>query len=266
MMSRQRAAAILVPALLLVGCPRPMSFGDRGEAHSAEELLKWIDLSEATVSSVRGEASLSVDGPQGKGSTSLFIEAALPASLHLEQLDFFGRPQSVLVSDGERFGFYDGQAARYFRGPATTSNVARFLPVSLPIDELVAILLGRVPRVTADTADFTVDQGRGVYVLSLHHQRLTQVLWVDPSSTRVVRSTVSLDTAYELELGAMSAHGAFTFPERIHLELSRKRIRLDLKWKDLTFNQRPDASLFEASPPEGVPVTEVDGEGRAVGG
>lgn len=266
MMSRQRAVMTLVPALLLVGCPRALSFGERGEAHSAEELLKWIELAEATVSSVRGEASLSVDGPQGKGSTSLFIEAALPASIHLEQLDFFGRPQSVLVSDGERFGYYDGEAARYFRGPATASNVARFLPVSLPIDELVAILLGRAPRVTADTADFTLDQGRGVYVLSLHHQRLTQVLWVDPSSTRVVRSTVGSEAAYELELGAMSSHGAFTFPERIHLKLSRKKIRLDLKWKNLTFNQRPDASLFEASPPDGIPVTEVDAEGRAIDG
>ena len=172
----------------------------------------------------------------------------------------------MLVSDGERFGFYDGQAARYFRGPATPSNVARFVPISLPISELVAILLGRVPRVAADTSDFSVDQERGVYVLSLHRQNTTQVLWVDPSTTRVLRSAVSTGAAYSLEAGSMGNHGAFTFPEQVRLDFSSSKTRLELKWKDLTFNQQPEPGLFDAAPPEGVPVTEVDGDGRLLGG
>ena len=268
MMSRQRAATALVPVLLAMGCPRPrLDLGPDGAARSSQELLKRVDLAESAVVSVRGEANLAIDGPQGKGSTALFVEVAPPNRVHLEQLDFFGRPQSVLVSDGERFGFYDGQAARYFRGPASRSNLERFVPIALPLGELVAILLGRVPRMKGEPSEFRLDERRGVYALSLSRDGYSQVLEVQPSSSRIVHSAVTpAGAAYGLELSDVRQLGGATFPFRVRLVSEEKKTTLELKWKSPVLNQPSDPALFEAAPPEGVPVIEIDGEGQVVQG
>lgn len=267
MMSPERLRVFLVPSALALalgtGCPRPALLpGETARARSAEELLRRIDLAEAAVASVRGEGALALDGPEGKGSAGIYLEAAVPASLRFEQLDFFGRPVSVLVSDGVRLGFYDAQAGRYVRGPATPENLARFVPVSVPMAELVAILTGRVPRLEGGRAELAPDVGRGRYRLRLVGERFTQVLEVDPASSRVVRSaTEPAGLAYALEHDEVVLQGGVTFPKRTRLELPVQRATLDLRWRDVTLNQAPDAAAFQVEPPEGVPVVDLDAAG-----
>src|SRR3954471_18926009 len=93
--------SIIVPvALLLCACPTRVDFGKSGEPTSAEDLLKRVTVAESAVVSVKGEAKLRVDSPQLKGVVTLFAAVTHPAYVHLESLDFFGKPQGVLVSDG----------------------------------------------------------------------------------------------------------------------------------------------------------------------
>lgn len=258
-MSPERAALMLVPAILALGCPLPpLDFGERGRAETADELLRRLELSELAVRAVRGEGRLSVDGPDGKGSTGLFVEAVEPSQVHLELLDFFGRPQSVLAIDGDRFGFYDAQAARYLRGPASPENLARVLPVSLPVGELVAILLGRVPRLSAETSELTLDERRGLYLLKLRAARVTQRLEVEPRTTRILRSSVEGSGGYALALDDATPYAGGWFARRVRLEFPGQKVTLELRWQELTFNHHPDPALFEAEPPEGVPVIDLD--------
>jgi hypothetical protein len=258
-----RLAALIPVLLLMTACPRPpLDFGKDGEAKSPEELLKRVALTETTVVGVKGEGKLTVDSPQGKGSVTLFTGVLHPAFLHLEQLDFFGRPQGVLTTDGQEFGLYDAQAGKYFRGPATPINLGRFLPVVLPPAELAGLLLGRVPRIPAQTMELSVDAKAGVYVLVLHQGAATQTLHIAPPSHRVVKSTVTGLSAYDVELGDVTAFGGVWFPRHLTLTVPQARTRVELAWKELTLNDSADLTLYERSPPDNVPVVEVDGEGR----
>lgn len=258
----QRRTLLLLPALVaLTGCPRHLDFGKDGEPTSAEDVLKRVDFAEAQVHSVKGDARLGVDSPQGKGSVTLFVAVQEPTSIHIEQLDFFGRPQGSFITDGVRFGLF--AEGKYFHGPATASNLGRFLPVVLPPRELAAIMLGRAPRLAAEHAEFHLDERTGQFVVTLTRGELTQTLWVEPPSYRVVKSEAKNLAAYGLTFGEVTDYGPLSLPKFAAIDATSANTAVELHWKDIAVNEPPDEALFDLSAPEGVPVIEVDGDGAA---
>lgn len=262
-MLAQRPALLFVPvAVLLTACPpKRVDFGRDGEPKSAEELLARVDHVEAQVIAIKGDAKLFVDSPQGKGAVTLFVGVAHPALVHIEQLDFFGRPQGVFITDGDRFGLYQAVENAYFRGPATAPNLGRFLPVVMPPSELAAVMLGRAPRIRHDSLAMTFDDRAQLYVLTLKRGAVTQTLHVQPPSYRVVKSAaVGLD-AYELAFADLRTENGVVFPKTVLLKAPTAKTSVELSLKSVTVNEEPDATMFDLQAPEDIPVVEVDGSG-----
>lgn len=254
-------ALIIVPvAALLCGCPR-VDFGVDGEPKSAEELLRRVTVAESAVVSVKGEAKLRIDSPDQKGVVTLFAAVTHPAYVHLEQLDFFGKPQGVLVSDGVTFGLFDGQVGKYFHGPASAQNVARFLRIGLPPAELGALLLGRAPRLPHASAQMRFDPQLGSFLLTLTQAPATQVLTVSPPSYRVTRSAVTGIDSYDLQFENIETVGPATYPRRVVLTAAKASLRVELNYQDVAVNEPPDLTLYEMVAPANVPDVEVDERG-----
>lgn len=260
----QRSITLLISALLTFSaCPKRIAdFGKDGEPRSAEDLLKRINVAESQIYSLKGDAKLIVDSPQGKGAVSLFVGVTHPALIHIEQLDFFGRPQGVFTTNGERFGLYMSQEGKYYRGPATPPNLARFLPLIMPPAELAAVMLGRAPRVPAESMEMGFDDKKQQLVLTLTHGKIRQTLHVQPPSYRVVKSTAENVKAYELEFEDLKDTNGLTLPTHATLDAQSAKTKVELIWKDVAINEAPDLTLYDLEPPEGVPVVEVDEEGR----
>lgn len=257
----------LLLASMLTGCPpHRIEFGPQGEITDPEALLHLISEAEAKTISVNGEAKVHLETPEAKGAFSMFIALSRPALVHLEPLDFFGRPQGVLVVNGQQFGLYQGQENRYYRGPASPENVSRFLPIVLPAPELVQVMLGVVPRITAGTAELVTNDKCGCYVLTLHNGGVTQRLEVDPRLFRVTKSELRGINAYDLELGDFEEHGPTSFPKHIMLRSEAAHVEVDLRYGDVTLNEAPDLTMFDLEPPEGAEVVDVDAQGRPEAG
>ncbi len=247
-----------------MACPPPrVNFGVDGEAKSAEDLLQRITAAENQVISLKGDGKLGVDAPQGKGSVTLFVAALHPQTLHFEQLDFFGRPQGVLTTDGTQFGLYDGTSGKYFRGPASAANLGRFLPLVIPPRELVSLMLGRAPRIPHESAALTFDAAANVYRLTLARGAVTQRLTVAPGSHRVLTSHVEGLKTYDVEFADIETVSNVPMPKKIIVNAEAAKTRLELSWKDIALNEAPDLTLFDMTPTEGVPVVDVDADGRA---
>ncbi|HLL53865.1 MAG TPA: DUF4292 domain-containing protein [Myxococcaceae bacterium] len=250
----------LVP--LALGCPKRVSLSPTGEVPDARRLLELSVAASTRVSSVNGEAKLAVDSPELKGQVTLFVAAARPARVHLQSLDFFGRPQASLTSDGERFGLLQAQEGRYYRGPPSPQNLARFLPVAIPPADLVALLLGDAPRVADEAIRVEEDLKAGAYVLTLTRGETTQRLWLDPRTHRAVRSEVRGRDAYDLSFEDFQESGTLSFPRRVVLSAPALQTKLELRYTEVTLNDPPDPALFTPEAPEGVPVIEVDESGQ----
>jgi Domain of unknown function (DUF4292) len=266
-----RVAAAMFLSLLCTGCPKRIDFGPRGEVKDPAALLALVREAEGKVATLQGESRLRIDSPDAKGTVTLFGAIARPGMLHLETLDFFGKPLAVLVSDGRRFGMYQAQEGRYYRGPATPENLSRFLPVVIPGEELVSLMLGQAPRLAVTPVDVSTDAEAGGYLLTLEGElpgpggtpvKATQVLTVHPVHYRVLRSVVRGVSAYDLSFSDFRQSGAVTFPRRAELEAASARTTLVLSYTDVTLNGPPDLTMFELAAPEGVPVVDVDEKGR----
>ena len=262
MFTAKRSTLLLVPLwALLTGCPHRVDFGLDGEPKTPEELLRRITVAESAVFSVKGEAKLRLEAPDQKGVVTLFAAVTHPAYIHLESLDFFGKPQGVLVSDGTTFGIFDGKIGKYFHGPASAAAVGRILPIALPPAELGALLLGRAPRIPQDTATMGFDPDTSVYTLTLKRGAAVQTLTVSVPSYRVTKSAITGVDAYDLEFENLESIGATTYPRRVVLVANSVKTRIELNYKDVAVNEPPDMTLYEITAPANVPVVEVDERG-----
>lgn len=255
-------SALCVAVLFLTGCPpRRIDFGTRGEVTDPEALLKLIEAQEQRVATLSGDAKLKVDTPEGKGSVGMFVALSRPALVHLALFDFFNRPQAMLVVQGDRFGLYQAEGNRYYRGPASPQNVSRFLPVVLSAPELTQIMLGATPRIPHERLELQSSDECHCYVLKLHRGAVTQTLEVHPRTYRVQKSTITGAPAYDLEFEDIADYAELAFPRRILLKAPHANVEVELKYSDVKLNEAPDLTLFDLEPPEGVEVIEVDPSG-----
>lgn len=254
---------LLALVLLLAACPHRIDYGPSGEPKSAADLLERVRTVEASVIGVKGDSKLKVESPQVNGTVTLFVAVTHPSYVHLEQLDFFGRPQGVLVSDGKTFSLYDGQQNQFFRGPATAQNVGRFIPLSMAPSELASLLMGRAPRLADAEAEMKPDE-KG-FVVTLKKGLVTQTLWVSVPRYRVIKSEIRGVRAYDVTFEDFDEAGATNYPRRAILTADEGKIRIELNYKDVVVNEQPDLSLYVLEPPANVPIVDVDEQGHPVG-
>jgi outer membrane lipoprotein-sorting protein len=243
--------------LLLAGCP-PRVDVRTVPPPDATALLAEVDVVDAQVARLQSQAKARVDARGKKGNVQLFVAVASPASVHLEVLDFFGKPSGILISDGKRFVMFASDTGVWQRGAATAENVARVLPISLPPEQLVAMLLGRAPRLADPAPTLAVDAEENLFQVTLRAGGHTQQLWVDPGRKRVVRSKVDGSGGYTLGFSGFEDVRGVPFPRAISFTGEGS---VALQYTDLRLGEQPDASLFVPEPPPGVPVEQIDTQG-----
>ncbi len=245
-----------------LACAKRIDFGAAGEIHSADELLKLIDQAERQITSIKGEARLRVSSPKKSGTLNIFAAVAEPDKLHLESLNFFGKPQAILIATGARFELLDQDAGKYYRGPASRENLSRFMPVAVPVVDLVPMMLGRAPRIPTASASLSLDSAKKSYVVTLSDEELQQTLWIDPASHRVTRSQVRGREAYDLAFDDFQSFASTEYPRQETLNAPSEETRVELKYRDVEVNARLDSRLFELGPPSGVQIIELDETGN----
>jgi hypothetical protein len=239
--------------LLLAGCP-PRVDVRSVPPPDATALLAEVDAVDARVAALQSQAKAHVDARGKKGNVQMFVAAAAPASVHLEVLDFFGKPSGILISDGRQFVMLASDTGTWLRGAATAENVSRVLPVALPPDQLVAMLLGRAPRLADPSPTLVVDPEQNVFRVTLRSAGRMQELWVDPTRKRVVRSHVGGPGEYTLTFDGFEDVRGAPFPRSISFAGAGG---VALQYTDLRLGEQPDAALFIPQAPLGVPVEQM---------
>jgi hypothetical protein len=239
--------------LLLAGCP-PRVDVRSAPAPDATALLAEVDATDARVATLQSQAKAHVDARGKKGNVQMFVAVAAPASVHLEVLDFFGKPSGTLISDGNQFVMLASDTGTWLRGAASAENVSRVLPVALPPDQLVAMLLGRAPRLPDPSPTLVADPENNVFRVTLKAGGQTQEVWVDPTRKRVVRSHVDGPGAYTLTFDGFEDVRGAPFPRSISFAGAGS---VALQYTDLRLGEEPGAALFVPQAPEGVPVEQL---------
>jgi len=253
---RRNAPWILAAAALwLAACPRrPLSFGPQGEIKDPSELLQALASRSAKLHRLRSAVSFSANGPRGRGSTSGLVAAERPAHLRLELDDFFGNPAAVVTTDGTTLGLYRASDNLFATGAATAKNVARLVPIEIPLVEAVDLLFGDPRPLSAEVRGFFVDRDRYSYAL----------FFTAGTGDGERRQRIDLDTETLVPVGE-AIEGAEPFEARFldfeadsglrllrRLELLSPGGRVTLKFKSPEINPALTPDLFVPQSPPGA--------------
>ena len=129
-------AACVTPLPAPEGVVLEPVFGEDGR------VLEWMESARQRGGerrSMRALAALKLESPSGGGSVREVIVAERPARLRLETLNVLGQTQAVLVTDGERFSFYEGGEIE--EGPVAEGLLWERLGVDLDPEQAVRVLL-----------------------------------------------------------------------------------------------------------------------------
>ncbi len=132
---------------------------------SADAALDRLRASGQCGLGVQAAAKVDQFRKQGRMRLDLLMFASSPASLRMDVLGPLGGTLATLTSDGSRFALADLRDKRFYVGPATACNIARFTTVAVPGYVLVDLLEGQAP-VLKRAGDPTITwSGHGYYVL-----------------------------------------------------------------------------------------------------
>jgi len=254
-------------ALLLAAAPACVHHTDFAKlpTPSGAALLQDVNQLESYVTQVKGSARVSVKAKDGSGETGAFVAARAPGEVHLELLDFFGSPSQVLVSDGRVFGLYQKDKGTFLTGTASAATVSRLLPVHLSAQDLVAILLGRTPRLPGAPASVEPDPDADAWRVTLVAGDQKQTLWIHPVSKRVLRSVLEGPGGYTLVFEQVQTADGIPFARKVTFQDSSATVVLRWGSEDVQLDAPLDAALFRVGAPPGARVVEVDGKGPGAG-
>lgn len=245
----------------LFACPRlpPLTFGPEGPIADPDVLLKMIDARTAGLRSMRASAKVRVESAAGSGSADHLLAAARPRSLRLDALDFFGRPVLAVACDGDRFTAYNAEQRLFHRGRATEGNLEPHLPVPLPPESIVALLLGEAPRIPAASRTLSVDEALRAYRVVLAAPGRTQTIHVGTVDGRIIASRIDGPSGYEVEFDDFDEVDGRAFAHRVRLRVPGRKLTVEVRFRDVELPPALEPSPFALDPPPGARIVDVDG-------
>jgi hypothetical protein len=131
----------LCALLVLCGCAQ-LPWRARGvpvPLETAGQALEALSRGAFERNTLRAKGRLELDAPAGDSRVDEVVLAQRPDRLRLEALSPLGQALSLLVTDGERYGFFDGETLE--SGPLEASVLRERIGIALEPREAVEVLL-----------------------------------------------------------------------------------------------------------------------------
>lgn len=274
------------------GTPPPKSPLPTGQA-----AIERMRASSSCGYGVQADAKIDFFGKQGRIRGNLLLYAFASAKMRMDAMtQFAATPIVTLTSDGHRFALADLREKRFYVGPASACNIAKFTTVPIPGHVLVGFLRGDAPVLKHDPARSTVEwSSKGYYVVRLFgtdglHEEEVHVApspadfdkpWQDQRVRIldvVVRRQGGVVYHAELEGHAPAAMAkervdeagiddpippsgpqcTAEVPRRIHLEVPATGEDVLFRYDQVTWNPPLPEGIFVQPPPPGLPMVPVE--------
>ena len=234
-----RGAAWLVGLAASLGAcatPGPQVLSP-GDPHVRSALERVARQAERRVNlSAFGQLRMSARGDRGR--VEQVIVAERPDRLRLESLDPLGQTVALLVSDGRRFGWYDGR--RLESGPVSASLLRDRLGLELAPREAVEAILAAPSAV--DSTVRAAFRSRGEMVVELDAWRLR--LAADGELSGLESLDAAGRTRWRAEYSGWSDVPGGRFPHDLSIEIPPARTRVRLALREIRLNAALDPRVF----------------------
>ncbi len=250
-------SAIVALALLACACAGPAVRDPPPESTTAQALL--ASLVRPQIKTLQGTARLEVYAEGQRRSATVLVVASRPKSMQFQALT----PTLDLVAlsncDGERFLTFERGADACYVGKACPRNLARVLPLPLPVDGLVSALLGDLPLLTApaEARKLAWDAEKALYRLEIGAATaLQQHVFVD-AKTRRVAGAVWYFAGERLASLQYDGETTAGLPRTLRVKTTRPVADLTLELRDVTADAAVDPAVFAVQCPDGMRTVDL---------
>jgi outer membrane lipoprotein-sorting protein len=258
---RALVLAALVP--LVAGCPKPAV--RPYPPPTGEELMTALRARAAHLKTLRATAKvdhMANGGERVRVKVNLLL--ARGGKLRIEADSPLGGSLATLTSDGTRFALLDVRNNRFLAGPATACNVARLIGLSIPPDDVVAVLMGGAPLDGAikRTGWDPNNGGRELLTLALPDGG-EETLQLDAREKRwdvlrAERRDAAGKLLWRVSNEGFKEHDGVRLPDLEDIEEPPHGADAEIKLRSVEPNLELDQGLFRLAPPDGVPVEPAD--------
>lgn len=256
---------LVVLAVAVAGCQGALRLPGPGGIDGPPALAALLVRHADAVTALRGEARLRAKLGDGSGSAQQVVVAEAPDRLRLETIGLFGQPALVFAADLPALALFVAEEGRLYVGPGVARRFA-LLPRGLGLEELVAVLLGRVPRSAlagAAAGSLTV----------LPRERQYQLDVPIPGSDERWRVRVAADGGYPVGLARLAADGeprvtvtyddfrptgSGLFPYRIEVVEPARALEARIDYEEIDLNPALPPGAFRLATPRGAVPVELE--------
>ena len=267
-----RLAVLTVLAAELTGCAVPVEVAPRAAEGPAMDLARGLYLRSESLRTLAARGAVSHEADRRRTFFRFEVLILKPDRFLFTAFDPTGRPAFRLSSAEDRLTGLLYGARQYFTGAATAENFARFLPINMTRDQLVALLCGSTARPAAAGAR-AVGENTELIIVPVEAREDENEVWrlkldggLDQDPQRAVIMTAARGPARRPDLTIRyltvqnlpreGEPGLMTpFPTSVEAQWAKEFLKLT--YDEISLGPKLDPNLFALAPPEGFEVVPL---------
>jgi hypothetical protein len=183
---------IFLLTLTLAGCAALFPPSPEQDMPAPEILLNKIHEPLSGHETLKASGRITVTAPNLRYSLKVAVMARQPACLRIEEIpSFFSSPGFFLTVNGDSMKIFLPNEGDFFVGKAKKKHLAKLIPLSLELKDLISLLFG-IPPASDITGKFLKISRDGSFyrIDALEDERKRASFWIDPEEGRLARAEV----------------------------------------------------------------------------
>jgi outer membrane lipoprotein-sorting protein len=252
--STRRAAAAVLAAAVLGGCATAAPPPAAPIADEARAALARLEQHRRALRDLRSVAEMTVRrGGRAQRFSGALLLMGEPAALRFEALTPFGMPVLVVAGDPKSVTLWEVLDNRAFIAPASPDVNRRWLGLALGVEDLVALLAGRVRPLPDPTAVELLAPDALGPSLRLVGAPGEQRVWFDPGTGQPRQVEWSGKDPWRVTFNPAPADGP---PAGMQLETPDGKLRVTVTYREPKMNTGFDPALLTLTVPENVRIQD----------
>lgn len=258
---RKSIPAFCLLLLVFCGCAAAPKMTARMDFASPEAALKHIAAQTPVDAALQALADVRVATREGIYPLKLAVLLKRPASLRMEAIPLFGPPAFFLSVRDRTLKVFLAETSAFYIGRATPDNVARYLPLKMGPEDLIAVLTGTC---FAPVGPDTLLQGRPEgdhYRIDLVEPLKRRSLWVRTADGFLERLDVygEQQRLYRAHFEEPLRVEGMVLPQKITIVSEGiDGVSVSIRYTDIQFLKDIDPETFDLKTPPGVQPVYLD--------
>jgi hypothetical protein len=253
--SGKRMMGILFLSLLACGCVG----GAVMESGRHLDPAAMIRLAHRETDRIVATVRMDLSTVQGHYPLRAALILQRPSYLRLEMLPVIGTPDFFLSATPREMRIWIPSQGEFYVGKPSAENMARFLPWTLPLEDLVMILSGSFPRL--DGAGLSYGHSPENEVFSVDMKTAagpSQTIWMKNGERLVRLIRYGSDGKEEYSVRYEDYAPGLVLAGKIFIQWTDNTMSACVEYSDVNMEKAADLSVFTLPTPDGAKIIHLD--------